>query len=164
MTVTRRELGSRLPSLGPRGEGWFVGQILFLIAVAAAPQGTWPEPAGTLGLWIGTALALGGALMTSLAVVDLGSNFTPLPSPLRTGALVERGIYHVLRHPVYGGLVLIAVGWSLLHASGVGLILTVALAAFLDLKARREEVLLLARFPEYEAYRRRTHRFIPRVY
>jgi len=41
---------------------------------------------------------------------------------------------------------------------------TAALAAWLDLKSRREEAWLRGHYPEYEAYRRRTHRFIPGAY
>jgi protein-S-isoprenylcysteine O-methyltransferase Ste14 len=34
----------------------------------------------------------------------------------------------------------------------------------LDLKARREEAWLSERYPEYAAYARHTHRFVPGVY
>ena len=38
------------------------------------------------------------------------------------------------------------------------------LAIWLDLKSRREEGWLRGRYPEYEAYRQRTRRFIPGAY
>jgi protein-S-isoprenylcysteine O-methyltransferase Ste14 len=155
---------SRLPSLGPRGEGWLVGQIVFFVAIASAPGDTWPEPAQTIGRWSGALLLLGGLALAAWAIFDLGPNLTPFPRPRRAGVLVEHGIYGTLRHPVYAGLVLITVGWSLMHASVIGLVLSAAFAGFLDLKARREEVLLAGLFPGYEAYRRRTRRFIPGLY
>jgi protein-S-isoprenylcysteine O-methyltransferase Ste14 len=155
---------SRLPSLGPRGEGWLVGQIVFFVAIASAPRDVWPEPAQSIGRWGGALLVLGGLALTVWAVFDLGPNLTPFPRPRRAGVLVESGIYGTLRHPVYAGLVLITAGWSLMHGSVVGLVLSLVFAGFLDLKARREEVLLAAAFPNYEAYRRRTRRFIPGVY
>jgi protein-S-isoprenylcysteine O-methyltransferase Ste14 len=156
--------GSRLPSLGPRGEGWLVGQIVFIVAIASAPGAAWPGPAQTIGRWGGTLLLLGGLALAARALFDLGPNLTPFPRPRRTGVLVEHGIYGTLRHPVYAGLVLITVGWSLMHASVIGLVLSAAFAGFLDLKARREEELLAAAFPGYEAYRRRTRRFVPGLY
>lgn len=156
--------GSRLPSLGPRGEGWLVGQIVFIAAIASAPGDAWPEPAQTIGRWSGALLVLGGLALAGRAIFDLGPNLTPFPRPRQAGVLVEKGIYAVLRHPVYAGLVLITVGWSLLHGSVIGLVLTAAFAGFLDLKARREEELLAAAFPGYDAYRRRTKRFFPGLY
>ena len=156
--------GSRLPSLGPRGEGWLLGQIVFFVAIASAPGDAWPEPAGAIGRWSGALLLLGGLAVAGRAVFDLGPNLTPFPRPRQAGVLVEHGLYGVVRHPVYAGLVLITVGWSLMHASVVGLVLAAVFAGFLDLKARREEELLAAAFPGYEAYRRRTRRFIPGLY
>lgn len=156
--------GPRLPSLGPRGEGWLIGQIVFFVAIASAPGDVWPEPAQSIGRWGGTLLLLVGLALTVWAVFDLGPNLTPFPRPRRAGVLVEHGIYRTLRHPVYAGLVLITAGWSLMHGSVIGLVLSLVFAGFLDLKARREEVLLAAVFPDYEAYRRRTRRFIPGVY
>jgi protein-S-isoprenylcysteine O-methyltransferase Ste14 len=156
--------GSRLPSLGPRGEGWLVGQIVFFVAIASAPGDVWPEPAQTIGRWSGALLLLGGLAVVARAVFDLGPNLTPFPRPRQAGVLVEHGIYRVLRHPVYAGLVLITAGWSLMHGSVIGLVLSAVVAGFLDLKARREEELLAAAFPGYEAYRRRTKRFVPGLY
>lgn len=66
---------------------------------------------------------------------------------------------------MYGGGILIALGWSIVFATVAGLVLTVVLAIFADLKARREEVWLSESFDEYAAYRARTpHRLIPWVY
>ena len=69
-----------------------------------------------------------------------------------------------MRHPVYGGAILIALGWSLAEAP-LGLVPTVLLALLFDLKARREEAWLIERFPEYAAYRTHTpRRFVPWLY
>jgi protein-S-isoprenylcysteine O-methyltransferase Ste14 len=54
---------------------------------------------------------------------------------------------------------------STIFASPVGLAMTVLLALFLELKARREELWLLGRYPAYTEYRRRTPRkFLPFLY
>ena len=66
---------------------------------------------------------------------------------------------------MYGGGILIALGWSTIFTSLVGLVLTVVLAVFLDLKARREEAWLGERLDGYTAYRTRTpHKLIPFLY
>jgi protein-S-isoprenylcysteine O-methyltransferase Ste14 len=60
--------------------------------------------------------------------------------------------------PDVRGGIRIALGWSTIFASPVGLALTVLLALFLELRARREELWLLDRYPTYAEYRQRTPR------
>jgi len=52
---------------------------------------------------------------------DLGANLTAFPRPLETAQLVESGAYGLVRHPLYGALVLAGFGWALLTASVPGL-------------------------------------------
>jgi protein-S-isoprenylcysteine O-methyltransferase Ste14 len=75
--------------------------------------------------------------------------------------LVQTGVYARARHPIYGGLIVAAVGWALWRSSGVHLALAVALALYLDAKARMEERWLLERFPDSAGYRARTRRLLP---
>ena len=95
---------------------------------------------------------------------DLGRNLTSVPRPRPDGRLVETGIYARVRHPIYGGLVVGSLGWSLALVSILALPCVLLLAAFLDLKSRREEVWLRERFGGYDAYAARTWRLIPWVY
>lgn len=156
---------SRLPSLGPRGEGWVALQFLLLAAIAAA--GTFVRVSLTDGgtsLFAGGVLILLGLVLAGRAMVDLDGSLSPLPKPVESATLVERGVYGTVRHPIYAALILIAIGWSLATLSPLALALTALLAVVLDLKSRREEVWLRERFPGYPAYATRTKRFIPRVY
>lgn len=102
--------------------------------------------------------------MFAASTRSLGTALTPLPRPLEEARLVEHGLYRSLRHPIYVGLLLAALGWSLLFESPISLAASGALAVVLDLKARREEAWLLERYPGYADYRRRTRRFVPRLY
>jgi protein-S-isoprenylcysteine O-methyltransferase Ste14 len=157
---------SRLPELGPRGEGWVALQVVLVAAIIGCAfvgiywAGSVESFFGVLGLVI----ALAGVALAISGVVALGSSFTPLPRP-RSGTRVRRGgVFRLVRHPVYGGVILIALGWSLAEAP-LGLVPTVLLAALFDLKSRREEEWLTERFPEYEEYRERTpRRFVPWLY
>ena len=75
------------------------------------------------------------------------------------------GVYRRVRHPMYGGGILVALGWSILTGSAAGLILTVVLVFYFELKSRREERWLLDRYAGYAEYRRHTPRkFVPFVY
>jgi protein-S-isoprenylcysteine O-methyltransferase Ste14 len=153
-----------LPSLGPRGEGWFLVQIFLIVAVALAPMGLAQAEIAPPVYWAGIILIFAGLLLTTVSVVALGPSMTVLPRPSPRGGLVEAGPYRLIRHPVYAGLVILAVGAGLARASVIGLGIAVVLAVFLDLKARREEALLAAKFPGYADYRARTARFIPGIY
>ena len=152
-----------LPSLGPRGEGWLVGQLVLFFAVGLV-SGATGTPNETVALWAGLVFIAAGFLIGAWGIVALGGNLSVFPRPKGGAALVDQGIYALIRHPIYAGQILIAVGVSLARLSLPGLALSVALAVFLDLKARREEALLAARYPGYAEYARRTSRFIPGIY
>ncbi len=157
---------TRLPALGPRGEGWvFIqGVLLVLVATAGWALGSdWAGPARFVGIVVGILLIAGGALLVVRALADLGTAVTPLPMPRDDAGLIETGAYRLVRHPIYGGLILAAFGWAIVQASIIAVALAVLLAGFFRLKSAREEAWLEARFPGYAAYRRRTPRFIPRI-
>ena len=95
----------------------------------------------------------------------LGSSLTPFPAPRAGGELSTSGIYRRVRHPMYGGGILFALGWSILTGSAAGLVLSAGLVLFFECKSRREERWLLDRYAGYADYRRRTpRRFVPFVY
>jgi len=154
---------SRLPRLGPRGEGWLAVQILLFWAVIATSLlgPAWDGAPRTLSTITGLVLLAGGLVLAVRGVADLGRAFTPLPHPRPDARLVQTGVYSLVRHPIYGGVVIAALGWGLLTAAPVTLAVAVVLLGFFELKSRREETWLEERFPDYPAYRARTRRLIP---
>jgi protein-S-isoprenylcysteine O-methyltransferase Ste14 len=104
---------------------------------------------------LGFVIAALGFALAVWAGVTMGSSLSPFPRPPRDAELVDRGPFRFLRHPLYVGGVLFFAGLSLVF-SAYGLALTAVLAVFWIAKARLEERHLLARFPEYADYRRRT--------
>ena len=154
---------SRLPSLGPRGEGWVIIQFLLLPAVALAglvdPYAA-ETPSG-FALAAGLALMGGGALLVGRGLLDLGRNLTPVPHPRDDAEMVDSGVYAHVRHPIYGGLILTAFGWGLVSGSPLTLLLSAVLTGFFALKSHREEAWLSERYESYPAYTQRTKRFVP---
>ncbi|NLT57197.1 MAG: isoprenylcysteine carboxylmethyltransferase family protein [Actinomycetales bacterium] len=154
---------SRLPSLGNRGGGWVGLQVIFLgAAVAAGVFGApWPEATrvglgvpGAVALLAGAGLLLGGG-------AGLGQQLTPFPRPVTDGTLRQDGVYRLVRHPMYGGALVLVLGWALLSSPFVLLALGLA-AALMFAKSRREEAWLVEQYPGYEEYRRQVpHRFLP---
>lgn len=164
-----RMTDTRIPSLGPRGEGWVAGQGVLLVAVAALGlPGLSALPPESVAGWatavLGLAVMAGGLLIGSRALRDLGASLTAMPHPSEDAQFVDSGIYRLIRHPMYAALITTSLGWVLVTTSVPAAVATAALAVWLDLKSRREEAWLRGRYPEYEAYRRRTHRFIPGAY
>jgi protein-S-isoprenylcysteine O-methyltransferase Ste14 len=156
---------TRLPSLGRRGEGWVAGQVvLFLAVVAAGVLGPGWAPS-VRGILVATGVVLGAAGLISFvaALAHLGPSLTPLPHPTDDATLRDQGLYGVVRHPIYGAGIVVALGWSL-ATSPLALLATVVLALFFELKSRREEAWLEERHPGYDAYRNRVRwRFIPGI-
>ncbi len=158
--------GNRTQTRGAgRGEAWLAGQVVLFAAIALAPRRIpglpeWPAalrlPSQAAGMLLGAA----GALLALVGARALGPSLTIFPRPRDDGTLVQDGIYGVVRHPIYTGVLLGALGWSLLRTSLPALALTGALALFFDRKARREEIWLEQKYPEYGAYRARVRRRI----
>lgn len=158
--------GSTIPSLGPRGEGWVVAQFVLgvVIAVAGVFGPAWGATARTTLLVVGVLVALGGLALFVAGIVGLGGALTPFPKPSRGAALQVGGVYGLARHPIYGGVLLIASAWSLIR-SPLALVPSALLLVVLELKSRHEESMLAERYPGYEAYRRRVRwRFVPWVH
>ena len=147
---------------GHRGEWYVALQAVFLALVAFGPRGpAWQLPALR---GAGIALIATGALLALLATRRLGRNLTPLPHPKDDGTLVETGPYAWVRHPIYCGLILAAFGWALVVQDWLTLVYSALLFVFFDIKSRREEAWLSARFPAYADYRRRVRKLIPFIY
>ena len=157
---------TRLPALGARGEGWLVIQFGLLIAILASGYAgrAWGSEVGVVSSGVGVVLLVAGGVLAVRGIVDLGGALTPFPRPREGGRLIESGAYRLVRHPIYGGLVIGALGWGLFKASPLALLLSVGLLLFFDLKSRREEAWLADEYPDYGEYRNRTRRLIPFLY
>jgi protein-S-isoprenylcysteine O-methyltransferase Ste14 len=155
-----------LPSLGPRGEGWVVIQfaLLGLLALAGSTGPAWGGPLRTVTTGLGLVLMAAGTLLGGRGLLDLGRALTPMPRPLAGTTLVAHGAYRLVRHPIYGGIVIGGLGWGLLWAAPVALLIAVGLFAFFNLKSRREEAWLADEVAGYVDYARHTRRLIPFLY
>jgi protein-S-isoprenylcysteine O-methyltransferase Ste14 len=154
-----------------RGNRW----VFFGFGLIALLSGVLPAYTDRIGFWtidgdttrwVGVATYLLGGALRLWPVFVLGNRFSGLVAIQPGHTLVTGGIYSVIRHPSYLGLLINALGWALAFRSGVGVLLVVALIPFLLARIRSEEALLKSEFgDEYEAYRGRTSsRLIPGGY
>ena len=108
---------------------------------------------------------LGADGQRALVDVEVGRMERVAGTIQRGHTQVTSGVYRVIRHPSYLGLVVGSLGWSLAFRSSVGIVLTALLIPVLVARINAEERLLRGSFgDEYEAYRARTSRLIPGVY
>ena len=115
--------------------------------------------------WLGVVLFAAGGALRLWPVFVLGDRFSGLVAIQPGHMLVMTGVYAVIRHPSYLGLLVNSLGWALAFRSGVGVLLTVLTIPPQLARIHAEERLLRSQFGEaYDAYRARTSRMIPGFY
>ena len=114
---------------------------------------------------LGSLLAVAGAALVLRARAELGSAWSFVPKADRETGLVTTGPYHLLRHPIYLGLILLAVGEALAFSSWPAFFIVLSgVVPTVAWRACAEEKLLSRTFGErYEAYRQRTKMIIPHL-
>jgi len=146
----------------------------------ARAQGAFPRFAAIAGTYLGVAvvwlpahpmgfalsmlsllLILAGAGFAIFALLHLGRSFSLMAEARR---LVTDGPYARIRHPLYLGEALSMLGLTLQYSSPLAFAILALQWMFQFERMKNEELVLLALFPEYEAYRLRTARLVPGFY
>jgi protein-S-isoprenylcysteine O-methyltransferase Ste14 len=113
----------------------------------------------------GLAFALAGCFFAIWARVVLGSNWSGRVTVKEGHELNVRGPYAIVRHPIYTGLLLAALGTALAVGEARSVVGLILLAGAFLAKIDQEERLMLETFPErYPAYRQRVKTLIPGVF
>jgi protein-S-isoprenylcysteine O-methyltransferase Ste14 len=153
-----------------RGNRWVIVALVFIGMLAAyLPAYTdrndfWTLDGDTVR-WLGVVLFAAGGALRLWPVFVLGRRFSGLVAIQPGHTLVTSGVYGVIRHPSYLGLLVNSLGWTLAFRSGVGVLLTALLIPPLLARIGAEERLLRSQFgAEYDAYRSRTSRLVPGLY
>ena len=154
---------------GARGEWLVVLQVILMVLVFLGPrtvagQPIWTFPFPLVCSFVGAMLMAVGGVLLAAGLVRLGRGLTPLPYPKDGGELIQTGPFALVRHPMYSGGIMLALGWALYIQGWLTLGYVVVLFVFLDLKSRREEKWLVEKFPSYAVYRQRVRKLIPFVY
>jgi protein-S-isoprenylcysteine O-methyltransferase Ste14 len=153
-----------------RGNRWVIGALTLLGLLAAYLPAYTDRKAfwtidGELIRWLGVVLFAAGGALRLWPVFVLGPRFSGLVAIQPGHTLVTSGVYGVIRHPSYLGLLVNALGWVLTFRAGVGVLLTALMIPPLLARIRAEERLLRTQFgDEYNSYCARTARLIPGLY
>lgn len=114
----------------------------------------------------GTIVFLSGLILRLAAFITLGMGFRPVVSSARNETVIKKGVYRIIRHPSYTGMILIYVGLSLCLLNWVLTLISAAgFSALYIWRVHLEEKVLVSRFgKEYSDYQQKTRKFIPYVY
>lgn len=122
-----------------------------------AATGPWKAQRIDFQIW-----ELSGLFLALAGLVGLSwHSFSIFPEPKAHGRFVQSGVYAIIRHPMYAGILVICVTlvwefWSWPRGA-VALLLLVVFV----LKILLEEKYMEVRFPGYTIYQKRTNRLIP---
>jgi protein-S-isoprenylcysteine O-methyltransferase Ste14 len=119
---------------------------------------------------IGIVFMMVGIAMIALAIITYQAHARRLPNispeppdPKGGGQLITQGIYGLMRHPIYGGVLFTAFGIAFAHGHIFVWAIVAAMYIFFYSKSRYEEAMLAHIYPEYQRYMQRTGRFLPRI-
>jgi protein-S-isoprenylcysteine O-methyltransferase Ste14 len=153
-----------------RGNRWvlpaffILGLLVGYLPALADREGFWVID-GQAVRWVGVVLFAAGGVLRLLPVFVLGNRFSGLVAIQPGHTLVTGGIYGVIRHPSYLGLLLGVLGWGLTFNTWVGVLLAALHVPVVLARIQAEERLLGAHFGvEYAEFRARTSRLIPGIY
>jgi protein-S-isoprenylcysteine O-methyltransferase Ste14 len=155
---------------GEKGEYWVIAQVILFVGFMLLP--VYPaialdnlSPIWKYADWGITGIfGLVALLLLLSGSIKLGTNLTPLPHPKDDGELVTGGVYALVRHPIYSGVIFLAIAYSCWKISLSHAIGAIVLLLFFDIKARKEESWLSTKFADYDQYRSQVKKLIPWIY
>lgn len=159
-TRAPRESGGRAPVAAN-----FTAYGLFIPSLLVFSRSS--EAAAALPLaFSGCVLALAGTLLVLRSRSELGPAWSFVPHADHDTGLVTTGTYRLVRHPIYLGLAMLAMGQAVAFASWLALVIVFfGIVPTFIWRAHAEEKLLSRRFGErYEVYRQHTRMVIPYLF
>jgi protein-S-isoprenylcysteine O-methyltransferase Ste14 len=141
-----------------------IGGYIFLFSTQSPILGAHfiaPRPALQIA---GVALTYLGMSLLIWSRVHLGRYWSAVVALKKDHRLIQTGPYRVVRHPLYAGIILASVGVGLCVTTWDSLVGIALLATCFERRAHKEDALLASEFgTEFEAYRQRTGRLLPRL-
>ncbi|MCW5891945.1 MAG: isoprenylcysteine carboxylmethyltransferase family protein [bacterium] len=137
---------------------------LFAVILAGAPVEALIHTGPARGRLVGLAAFTAGVALYRLGGRALGEALSPLTEPRPGVPLVTGGPYRWLRHPMYVGQGLIAIGAPLTLGSRWVVWLAVPAVVVLARRIVLEERALARIYPEYSRYAAQAKRLLPFVF
>ena len=143
---------------------WLIGLLAAYLPAYTDRKDFWILDAEAIR-WFGVFLFAAGGALRIWPVFVLGHRFSGLVAIQPQHSLVTSGVYGIIRHPSYLGLLVSSLGWALAFRSGIGVLLMALTIPLFLVRIRAEESFLRSEFGrDYDVYCGGTSRLIPRVY
>lgn len=115
--------------------------------------------------WLGVLLLAGALLVFWRGHVDLGVNWSPSLEIREKHELITRGIYRVIRHPMYASQWLLVIAQPLLLQNWIaGFLGLLVFIPFYFLRVKAEEQMMLDSFgAQYQEYMKTTGGVLPKL-
>jgi len=111
---------------------------------------------------IGLLISVVGAIIACTSRYILGKNWSLSVQRKENHQLIQNGIYKIVRHPIYTGLLLLFIGNAMIVGDYRAIIAVLIVFISLWLKLKKEEKLLTKTFGmEYTEYKNQTRALIP---
>jgi protein-S-isoprenylcysteine O-methyltransferase Ste14 len=126
----------------------------------------WLFPDPSMAKKIAIGITIFGFIVRWIAIIQLGRMFTVDVSISNTHILKTSGMYKIVRHPSYLGLMLIIAGLGLSEGSILSFVVAIV-PVFIAMNYRMivEEKALINEFgAQYEDYKKRVSRIVPFIY
>ncbi len=115
--------------------------------------------------WLGVGLAAIGYGLIFWSGIALGRQYSADVTIQEDHHLVTSGIYQVIRHPRYLGIIALSLGISLIFRSWMGIIASIFFLSLLLYRIKDEEEVMHKEFgSEWELYCKRSWRLVPYLY
>lgn len=102
-----------------------------------------------------------GFIVAIIAMITLKRNLRAVPTPVENGTLITHGIFSIVRHPIYTGVLLVTFGGLAIHFSFALLSIAIALFILFSVKSSYEEILLGEKYHGYKEYKSKTGKLFP---
>jgi protein-S-isoprenylcysteine O-methyltransferase Ste14 len=139
----------------------FVGLQLLLFVLFVQPiklDQNLPQLPG----WPAQLVLIIGLIEIVWAFMQLRNFISVWPTPKNDSELVTWGIFAIVRHPIYSGIILCTGGFAFYKADLYKLLICLALVFLFYFKSAYEEKRLTERFPIYTRYKANVGRFFPK--
>ena len=100
-------------------------------------------------------------MLFSIARFSLGENYSPCYDSYLPKSVNTKGIYSIVRHPIYSSNILLVIGIFISSASLIVLFNGLVLLLYYYISAKREENAIASKFPSYSTYQLKTGMFFP---
>lgn len=121
-------------------------------------------PFSTLQLG-GVILAIIGLIVAIVARKTLADNWSSNVDIKKNHKLITKGVYSVVRHPIYTGIIAMGIGSVMVDPTIPDILFFLIMIGYLNFKKNTEEKLLSKHFSkDYASYKKKTKALIPFIY